>query len=159
MKTIQKKWLSLFLLAAVTFLFPACEGNLNNPDDDSVNGITIKMRNDYGDEIKVSNGASLYISTSNNFVLSARSGGMVDVGKKNLNQITKAPSTYPAMQVAVLEGHGYVCRAEMLSGLEGLETTYFITKYLKLYVKHYITDIYSNIIGAEVQYCEWDPEE
>ena len=169
MKTIQKRWLPLFLLAAVTFLFPACEGN--NPDEDLVGVVTLKMKSgsnegnrfDTGGATSISvpcNGAlDVIINNANNFkiiwdgngIQGYASGDIVDMGKKTLSKINALPSAGWTQETAVLPKHGYIVR-----GKGPDESNY---KYIKLYVKDFITNTYGGIIGAEVQYCEWTPEQ
>ena len=165
MKTIQKRWLSLFLLAALTFLFPACEKNNSSVDgssggEDTSGLITVKMRNrDNGTtEIPVG-GGDFYINNANNFC-SAYSGiQFCDMGTKKLSAIKTLPTLGWAKEVAVIPNHRYVIRSEYSqwnSDIQGYEQK---VAYLKLYVVDYITSTTGVIIGAEVQYCEWTPEQ
>ena len=154
MKTIQKRWLPLFLLATVTFLFPACEGN--NPDEDLEGVITIKMRNDNnGRTVVYLTHGDFYITKADNF--SEYSHGysyytdFCDMGVKKLSALKTIPTLGYADQVAVIPNHSYVIRAKHLSNGN--------IYYYKLHVVDYITSTSSGIIGAEVQYCEWTPEQ
>ena len=159
MKTIQKRWLPLFLLAAVTFLFPACEGN--NPSTNGGGGedtsglITLKMRNVENGETTISVGDNYFrINKANNFISSDGFGGMIefcDMGTKKLSAIKTVPTSGWAGEVAVIPNHRYVIRNNFWNSSE--------VAYLKLYVVDYITSTSNVIIGAEVQYCEWTPEQ
>ncbi len=162
MKTIQKRWLPLFLLAAVTFLFPGCQGN--DPDDDLAGVITLKMRNgNYrsgsATNLSVVWGAYLYIDEDNNFSVHTDgnfaqgygTGDIVDMGKKKLSQITTLPSSGWIGKVAVQKKHGYIFRSKEPDASE--------YTYVKLYVVDFITGTSGGIIGAEVQYCEWNPKQ
>ena len=167
MKTIQKKWLPLFLLAAVTFLFPACEGNINDPDD-VAGAITINLRhgsNIYIEDNQYYNYWGVSLGGDNNFyvwwssmVYSSHGDDycyIVDMGKKNLNQInqiSQIPQTGWGKKTAVTPKHSYVAIFNYYEGSEHI-------LYLKLYVKEWITDTSGSIIGAVIQYCEWNPEQ
>ena len=156
MKTIQKRWLPLFLLAALTFLFPACEGNnpsINGGGGEDTSGlITLKMRNSENGETKISfGGEHFYINSANNFYSPYGSSvQFCDMGTKKLSAIKTVPTSGWAREVAVTPNHRYVIRSD----IQGYEQ-----KYLKLYVVDYITSTTGVIIGAEVQYCEWTPEQ
>ena len=167
MKTIQKRWLPLFLLAAVMFLFPACEGN--NPDEDLVGVVTLKMKSGSNEgsrfdtggatSISVAQWLRLIINNANNFkiigdgngIAGYASGDIVDMGKKTLSKINTLPSIGWTEETAVLSKHGYIVRGK------GPDDSDY--KYIKVYVKDFITNTYGGIIGAEVQYCEWTPEQ
>jgi len=170
MKTIQKRWLPLFLLAAVTFLFPACEGNnpsINGGGGEDTSGlITLKMRNSENGETKISFGAGYFmINKANNFdeyYIAGGQGGIIefcDMGTKKLSAIKTVPTSGWAREVAVTPNHRYVIRnnySQWNSDIQGHEQK---VAYLKLYVVDYITSTTGGIIGAEVQYCEWTPEQ
>ena len=157
MKTIQKRWLPLFLLAAVTFLFPACEGN--NPDENLEGVVTIKMRNESNGNTWINYpGIALscvHISDANNFAVylgdqGQLNAGITDVGMKKLSQVTTLPSTGWVQEIAVQISHSYIYR---------IENYHSENHYLKIYVKDWIKSTSGGIIGAEVQYCEWTPEQ
>jgi hypothetical protein len=168
MKTIQKRWLPLFLLATVTFLFPACEGNNPSIDggDDTSGLITVKMRNkDYGDTSIPLNSRTIRIDDANNFY-GMRSDGyetdyvkFCDMGTKKLSAIKTVPTSGWARKVAVTPNHSYVVRNEYSEWNSDLQRNEQKVAYLKLYVVDYITSTSGGIIGAEVQYCEWNPEQ
>lgn len=157
MKTIQKRWLPLFLLAAVTFLFPACEGN--NPDEDLEGVITAKLRNDHSNDISIiEEGINCYLEMdeANNLRVLiwqyqsrwiGEGCAIVDIGKKKLSQKISLPTKGWVGEVAAIPGHGYVVRHDS-SG-----------RYARVYVKDYMYSTSGGIIGAEVQYCEWTPEQ
>lgn len=164
MKTLKMKMLPLLLLATIGLLFPACEGN--NPDDDLVGVITLKMLsgdnpgywNDHGGATDIvfgyiyglnSHSICLLINNANNF--KAISGDIVDMGKKRLSGINYVPSSGWTQETAVLVGHGYIFRWQ-----DDNSGPY---KYAKIYVKSFVTSTYGGIMGAEVQYCQWNPEE
>ena len=160
MKTIQKRWLPLFLLAAVTFLFPACEGN--NPSSNGGGGedtsglIILKMRNSENGETTISIGDGyFYINKANNFARDYYYDSIefCDMGTKKLSAIKTVPTSGWAKEVAVIPNHRYVIRKNYIPGYEQK------VAYLKLYVVDYITSTSGSIIGAEVQYCEWTPEQ
>ena len=171
MKTIQKRWLSLFLLAAVTFIFPACEGNLNDPDEYPEGFITLKMRNeDEGgttitffsgkNEFEEDYAAYLTINASNNFIM--RDGQICDAGQKKLGAVKKIPQGGWTEELAVLPQHTYVIRVggiEAYSWTASSHYTFYPCRYYKLYVTDYILSTMGGIIGAEVQYGEWNPDE
>ena len=168
MKTIQKRWLPLFLLAAVTFLFPACEGN--NPSSNGGGGedtsglITLKMRNRENGETTISIGDSYFmINEANNFK-KCYNGSMnivefCDMGTKKLSAIKTVPTSGWAEEVAVIPNHRYVIRNNYSQWNSDLQRNEQKVAYLKLYVVDYITSTSGSIIGAEVQYCEWTPEQ
>lgn len=158
MKTIQKMWLPLFLLVAVTFLFPACEGNNPSSNDgggeDTSGMITLKMRNSENGEttIRLESG-DVFITSANNFSSSYEYASKIefsDMGTKKLSSIESVPTSGWASEVAVTPKHRYVIHNKYLRS----DTLH---KYYKLYVVDYITSTSSGIIGAEVKYCEWDP--
>jgi len=167
MKTIQKRWLPLFLLATVTFLFPACEGNspsINGGGGEDTSGIiTVKIRNrDHGDSQVDIKGYKLCIDEANNFY-GTESGyhyvsdgvKFCDMGTKKLSAIKTVPTSGWASPVAVIPNHSYIIRCERY---DWSNEKYFAS-YYKLYVVDYITATSGGIIGAEVQYCEWTPEQ
>jgi len=165
MKTIQKRWLPLFLLAALTFLFPACEKNNSSVDgssggEDTSGMITLKMRNSENGETKIYIGNSCFwINNANNFC--GYSGiEFCDMGTKKLSAIKTLPTSGWAREVAVTPNHRYVIRnnnySQWNSDIQGYEQK---VAYLKLYVVDYTTNTSGGIIGAEVQYCEWNPEQ
>lgn len=168
MKTIQKKWLPLFLLAAVTFLFPACEGNnpsINGGGGEDTSGlITLKMRNGGNGGTTIYLGGGYFmINNANNFDNYGASGNVntefCDMGTKKLSAIKTVPTSGWAKEVAVTPNHRYVIRnnyEQWNNDINGYEDK---VSYLKLYVVDYITSTSSVIIGAEVQYCEWTPEQ
>lgn len=174
MKTIQKRWLPLFLLVAVTFLFTACEGN--NPDDDLVGVVSLKMRSgnnegnrlDFGGATTIVGADMTYlgINNANNFKVMwtdgsymCGNGDVVDMGKKRLSQITSLPTSGWTQETAVIVGHGYVFRARRGDYEIGVGWKYTPYNYIKVYVKNFIASTSGGIIGAEVQYCEWTPEQ
>jgi len=154
MKTLKMKMLPLLLLATISLLFPACDGNnpVNGNDEDLEGVTTVYMKSgDYrsGNPTLVypffgqdSNSGSgyFYIDEDNNFF---GSWDFVDVGKKKLSQITTVPSSGWQRKVAVIPGHGYIINSA--------------PTYIKIYVVDWIKNTYGGIIGAEVQYCEWNP--
>ena len=169
MKTIQKRWLSLFLLAAVTFLFPACEGNntsLNDGGGEDTSGlITVKMRNSDNGKTIISVGDGhgyFYINSANNFDFGSYSSSDVqfcDMGTKKLSAIKTVPTSGWAREVAVTPNHRYVIRNEYTQWNSSIQGDEQKVAYLKLYVMDYTTSTSGSIIGAEVQYCEWNPEQ
>lgn len=163
MKTIQKRWLPLFLLAAVTFLFPACEGNnpsINGGGGEDTSGlITVKMRNrDNNGTTEISVGG-VYINSANNFCSFYSGVQFCDMGTKKLSAIKTVPTSGWAREVAVTPNHRYVIRYEGTIWNSDLQRNEQKVAYLKLYVVDYITSTSGSIIGAEVQYCEWTPEQ
>ena len=161
MKTFKMKMLPLLFMATIGLLFPACDGN--NPDDDLVGVTTLKMRSgnnsgywdDDGGATDISFSTpwgynKLFINNANNFIAIGYYGGcaIVDMGKKKLSQIQSVPSIGWTDETAVLVGHGYIYRYTYDSNPY---------KYIKVYVVDYITGTSGGIIGAEVKYCEWDP--
>ena len=165
MKTIQKRWLPLFLLAAVTFLFPACEKNNSSVDgssggEDTSGLITVKMRNrDNGTtEIPVGVGY-FYINSANNFYSGYSGVQFCDMGTKKLSAIKTLPTSGWAREVAVTPNHRYVIRNEYTQWNSSIQGDEQKVAYLKLYVMDYTTSTSGSIIGAEVQYCEWTPEQ
>lgn len=87
----------------------------------------------------------LYIDEDNNFVTYGHLD-IIDVGKKKISQINTIPASGWQRQVAVIPGHGYIAKS-----------SYGITLYVKIYVVDWMKNTYGGIIGAEVQYCEWNP--
>ena len=154
MKTFTMKWLPIFLLVTIGLVFSSCEAN--EPDDEA-GVITLKMRN-------WSNGKTsielmyhrLYIGTDNNFFSSADAPMVCDVGKKKLSVVKTIPTTGWAKEVAVTPGHSYVIRDYEDPWLGDLGQQKY---YWKLYVVNYIKGTSDGIIGAEVKYCEWTPEQ
>lgn len=164
MRTIQKRWLPLFLLAAVTFLFPACEGNnpsINGGGGEDTSGlITLKMRNSENGETTISVGGGHFcINSANNFYYGYSGIQFCDMGTKKLSAIKTVPTSGWAREVAVTPNHRYVIRSEYSIWNSDLQRNEQKVAYLKLYVVDYITSTSGGIIGAEVQYCEWTPEE
>lgn len=157
MKTIQKKWLPLFLLATVTFLFPACEGN--NPDEDLAGVITIKMLNESNGctWINLPGVSCVAISAANNFVVwqgehGDLNAGIADVGRRKLSQITTLPYSGWVHEIAIQLEHCYIYKLENYGYNHE-------NHYLKIYVKDWLKNTSGGIIGAEVKYCEWNPEQ
>jgi len=153
MKTDLKRWLPLFLVA-ISFVFLSCNGN--NPDDDLEGIITIKMRNDESTWINLPGISCVAMSSANNFIVwPGEHGdlhvGITDVGKKRLSQVTSLPSSGWVYQIAVQLNHCYIYKLEDY----GYERKNY---YLKIYVKDWIKSTSGGIIGAEVQYCEWNPK-
>ena len=164
MKTIQKRWLPLFLLAAVMFLFPACEGNdpsSNGGGGEDTSGlITVKMRNsDNGKTQIYIGGGSFYINNANNFAINGYTTEFCDMGTKKLSAIKTVPTSGWAKEVAVIPNHRYVIRNNYIQWNNSDQESEQKVAYLKLYVVDYITSTTGVIIGAEVQYCEWTPEQ
>ena len=161
--------MSLFLLAAVTFLFPACEKNNSSVDgssggEDTSGMITLKMRNSDNSsttEISVSGGYGgyFYINSANNFCSGYSGIQFCDMGTKKLSAIKTVPTSGWAREVAVTPNHRYVIRYEYTIWNSDLQRNEQKVAYLKLYVVDYITSTSGSIIGAEVQYCEWTPEQ
>ena len=152
MKTIQTKWLPIVILAAISFLLPSCEGNLNDPDEYPEGVMTLKMRNsdNGGTHLYLSDNADLYIDVANNFKCSVYGGygwgpQICDAGKKKLGAVTEIPTVGWVSQAAVIPQHTYVVKCG--NGAH----------YYKVYVIDYIYSTYGGIIGAEVQYCQWNP--
>lgn len=159
------------ILAAMALVLLACGGNdpeNNGDDDDLVGVITLKMRNgeSYRDATDISIQSfyvELFINQANNFEISTNGsntggwgdGDIVDMGKKSLSKITTLPTTGWTRETAVLVNHGYIVRGRYSFGYN----SYSDYKYYKLYVKNFIESTSGGIIGAEVQYCEWEPEE
>ena len=168
MKTIQKRWLPLFLLAAVMFLFPACEGNdpsSNGGGGEDTSGlITLKMRNSENGETMIHIGGGYFMmNKANNFANYGSYGNVntefCDMGTKKLSAIKTVPTSGWAKEVAVIPNHRYVIRnnySQWNSDIQGNEQK---VAYIKLYVVDYTTNTSGGIIGAEVQYCEWTPEQ
>jgi len=163
MKTIRLKWFSILLLACTTFLFPACEGSTNNPDEYPEGVITVKLRSykDLSFRIDLKSGPSenndtytacLTMNLANNFSIWDNHGQICDTGKKSLGAVKTIPTAGWASEVAVFPQHTYVIRI-------GGEYNYknYAYQYYKLYVVDYMLDTTGGIIGAEVQYCEWNP--
>lgn len=168
MKTIQKRWLPLFLLAALTFLFPACEKNNSSVDgssggEDTSGLITVKMRNsENGETTILVGGGYFYINKANNFANSGYGNAnteICDMGTKKLSAIKTVPTSGWAREVAVTPNHRYVIRNEYTQWNSSIQGTEQKVAYLKLYVVDYTTNTSGGIIGAEVQYCEWTPEQ
>ena len=165
MKTIQKRWLPLFLLAALTFLFPACEKNKSSVDgssggEDTSGMITLKMRNRDNGETTISvGGGYFWINSANNFYSDYHNVQICDMGTKKLSAIKTLPTSGWAKEVAVIPNHRYVIRNEYTLWNGSLQEYEQKVAYLKLYVVDYITSTSGSIIGAEVQYCEWTPEQ
>lgn len=165
MKTIQKRWLSLFLLAALTFLFPACEKNNSSVDGSSggedISGlITVKMRNSDNGTTEIPVGVGyFYINSANNFRSGYSGVQFCDMGTKKLSAIKTLPTSGWAREVAVTPNHRYVIRYEYTIWNSDLQRNEQKVAYLKLYVVDYTTNTSGSIIGAEVQYCEWTPEQ
>ena len=163
MKTIQKWFLPLFLLTAVTFLFPACEGN----DADEAGVITLKMRNaDHGGtSLDFSHQGSTHgnvrISNDNNFFVGSYSYGVnlliCDAGKKKLGSVRSVPSAGWVRELAVIPGHTYVAKINT-SNYYNLPDFVPVEYYYKIYVVDWIESSSGGIIGANVKYCEWDPK-
>ena len=164
MKTIQKRWLPLFLLAALTFLFPACEKNNSSVDgssggEDTSGMITLKMRNSDNGETTISIGnGNFWINNANNFC-GYSSIRFCDMGTKKLSAIKTVPTSGWAGEVAVTPNHRYVIRNEYTIWNGSIQVYEQKVAYLKLYVVDYTTNTSGGIIGAEVQYCEWTPEQ
>ena len=167
MKTIQKWFLPLFLLTAVTFLFPACDGN--TADDNLTGVITVKMRNaDHGNtHIPFASGpnqnnetssAILLIENDNNFKFwTDVPASICDVGKKKLSAIKSIPESGWAEKISVQPQHAYVIRVGGKVNYYGNYSVYEYA-YYKLRVIDYIESTSGGIIGAEVKYCEWNPK-
>lgn len=167
MKAIQKKWLSLILLTAVTIFLPACKGNniaggcdVDDDDENLVGVITLKMKGGSSSGVATTIGLhyDLLINEANNFKTWGNefgSGKIVDMGKRTLSQIKFVPSSGWSLETAVLEKHGYIYKEE---GCYPYQPDNKFCTYFKVYVTKYITDNTGTIIGAEVRYCEWDPE-
>lgn len=164
------RWLPLLLLATIGLLFPACEGN--NPSQgggaDTGDVVTVKMRNiDNGNVQIVLNAGGrtvqLIMDSGNNFFVYtgqySDEKGIKDVGEKKLSSIKDVPTTGYASTVAITPKHGYVLRVEPIDvyGINGHKSLGIY--YWKLYVVDYIYDVLGGIIGAEVQYCEWNLEQ
>lgn len=160
------------LLATVAFLFPACDGN--DPDDDLVGVTTLKMRSgnnegnrlDFGGATTIEGAECAYIgiNNANNFKVMwtdgyeiSGAGDIIDMGKKRLSQITSLPTSGWTQETAVLVGHGYIFRARTGHYYYGTGWEFTPYNYVKIYVKDFITGTSGGIIGAEVKYCEWDP--
>lgn len=158
--------LPLLLSATVSLLFPSCKGNLNDPDEYPEGVITLKMRN-------VDNGKThltlfadtynsyVYINSANNFRCydySVYSMEICDAGAKKLGAVQKLPTTGWTKELAVIPGHCYVIKCIQSYWDQSIQDYRAgEPKYYKVYVVDYITSTGGGIIGAEVQYCEWNP--
>ena len=159
MKTLKMRWLPLFLLAALTFFFPACEKDKSSVDggssgEDATGMITLKMRNSENGEttIRLESG-DVFITSANNFSSSYEYASKIefsDMGTKKLSSIESVPTSGWASEVAVTPKHRYVIHNKYLRS----DTLH---KYYKLYVVDYTYSTSGGIIGAEVKYGEWDP--
>ena len=149
MNTLKMKCLPLFLLATIGFLFAACKGNepTQNNSNDLEGYITLKMRNvDNGNTwLQLPDVSCFHISSANNFQVYV--GEIVDVGTKNLSKIKSLPTTGWAYEVEVQPKHGYIYKYDSWN------------IYLKVKVIDFIYSTSGGIIGAEMKYCEWTPEQ
>ena len=160
------------LLASITFLFPSCNGGTNDPDEYPEGVITVKMRNYFngGTSINLESGPSstdepftayLKIGGDNNFYITGSYTNdckICDTGKKSLGAVKTIPTIGWASEVAVIPQHTYVIKigGDHFHGYNSDNNHEY--KYYKLYVIDYTLDTTGGIIGAEVQYCEWNPE-
>ena len=172
MKTIQKRWLPLFLLAAVTFLFPACEGNKSSVDgvssgEDANTYMTIEECND-----GIYMGAQFtkghtYIRLCDGYVYGELdqtypgytsdpiflSIDVVNVGKVNsLTQIKEIPSTDYSDKAEIIVGYGYVFKVNYRTQHPEKNYSY----YCRLFIKEYMN--YGAVSGYKVQWqTNWNP--
>ncbi|MBQ4507672.1 MAG: hypothetical protein II970_02095 [Paludibacteraceae bacterium] len=183
MKSIKMKWFPVTLLAVAGMIFTACE----NSDSINYNVVTINMLNEengktlinikktvYHDSDEITAEANLSIAKDNNFILSAPDWDsynaknknncffFCDAGKKGISSVKKVPTEgwTQTQKIAVLSGHCYIIKWEYTDAYwngHNNEKTFLL--YWKLYVKEYIKNASGEIIGAEVQYCEWEPKE
>ncbi len=157
--------LPLLLLATIGLLFPACEGNLNDPDEYPEGVITLKMRNsDNGKTRLVLFGlvdCYIYITPANNFYCydySVYSMEICDAGAKKLSTVKNLPTTGWTKELAVIPGHCYVIKCIQDYWDQAIQDYRDgAPKYYKLYVNDFIYSTSGGIIGAEIQYCEWNP--
>ncbi len=146
--------------ALVSFTLTSCDGN-----DPEEGVIILKMRNaDNGGtsiSCKVGDNSIGYVSINdaNNFVCTTYYGNieLVDAGAKKLGAVTKVPSSGWTYELAVVPGHTYVIKCQERywdqDRYKDGETAYY-----KIYVIDWINGASSGgIIGAEVKYCEWEP--
>jgi len=171
MKTIQKRWLPLFLLAALTFLFPACEGNKSPVDEVSSGEDTdirtiqecnggISMRGQYtkGHPYIRLCGGYVYGEldqtypgyTSDPIFISI---DIVNVGKVNsLTQIKEIPSTGYSDKAEIKVGYGYVFKVSYKTQHPEKNYTY----YCRLYIKEYLN--YGAVSGYKYAFQQdWNP--
>lgn len=153
------RWLSLLLLTTIGLVFSSCDGN---EPDDAAGVITLRMRNlDHGNDAIVFNSCYLRISSSNNFVLSKNVyenryyPTICDAGKKKLSAVKSVPSSGWVNEISVSPGHTYIFRVERYQNDNSTGVFY----YMKVYVVDWIESTSGGIIGAEVKYCEWNPEQ
>ena len=148
--------------ALVSFTLTSCDGN--DPDEGV---ITLKMRNaDEGNTtISLSHEDRTYayvsITSGNNFYLGTFEYGVnceiCDAGAKKLGAVKTVPSSGWANELAVIPGHSYVVKVSTRNYYDNPD--YKPVKfYYKIYVIDWINGASSGgIIGAEVKYCEWEP--
>lgn len=146
--------------ALVSFTLTSCDGN-----DPEEGVITLKMRNadngDTGIGCKVGDNYIGYVSINdaNNFVSSTDRIEMADAGTKKLGAVTKVPSSGWTRELAVVPGHTYVIKCQD----KYWDQNHYVvigTTYYKIYVIDWINGASSGgIIGAEVKYCEWEPND
>lgn len=147
--------------ALVSFTLTSCDGN--DPEEGI---ITLKMRNadNGGTTIACVVGDNhvvgyVYINNANNFVCSTTEIEMADAGAKKLGAVTKVPSSGWTYELAVVPGHTYVIKWQ--DKYWDYNQDRYVdrgTAYYKIYVIDWINGASSGgIIGAEVKYCEWEP--
>lgn len=148
--------------ALVSFTLTSCDGN-----DPEEGVITLKMRNaDEGDtRLNLNHEDRTYayvsITSGNNFILGTYEYGvnceMCDAGAKKLGAVTKVPSSGWVNQLAVIPGHSYVVKVSTRNIYDNPDYKP-VKYYYKIYVIDWINGASSGgIIGAEVKYCEWEP--
>ena len=152
MKTIQKRWLPLFLLAAVIFLFPACEGNNTSVDDDDsynivqecsdgiyLGGYNWQQRTGYYYIKLCGNMFGNFVDTHNGYAAknTMKSVKFVNIGKvNNLNEIKEIPNTGFSEKADITVGNGYVIEVTYEYKYNGVYTSDIY--YCRLFVKEYL---------------------
>lgn len=148
--------------ALVSFTLTSCDGN-----DPEEGVITLKMRNrDNGNNSIEFNDCWVSITSSNNFSVSTNiysrpyNPTICDAGAKKLGAVNKVPSSGWVTEISVIPGHTYILRTEKQEYNESYNIWEPIGKfyYMKIYVIDWINGASSGgIIGAEIKYCEWTP--
>ena len=135
--------------ALISFTLTSCEGN----EPEGI--ITLKMRNsdNGGTTIDLAYNCAIGITYSNNFRVGGYGDGKIcDAGAKKIGAVKKVPTAGWVDELAVIPGHTYVIKCNSYYEPDAE------TKYYKLYVIDWINSASSGgIIGAEVKYCEWEP--